>query len=107
MLSKFNSSFDNFLLNRLIRFRFHKKSSKLGFRIFQIWDLKIEKTSIFSLSVNDFYIMLIDIVDFDGRLAVNKKGAATTKGGRKPAKGKEPKDPNKPKRPPSAFFVFM
>jgi len=43
----------------------------------------------------------------DAKLAVNKKGAATTKGGRKPAKGKEPKDPNKPKRPPSAFFVFM
>ncbi|CAI8600214.1 unnamed protein product [Vicia faba] len=41
------------------------------------------------------------------KLAVNKKGAAATKGGKKPAKGKEPKDPNKPKRPPSAFFVFM
>ncbi|XP_004500864.1 HMG1/2-like protein [Cicer arietinum] len=43
----------------------------------------------------------------DAKLAVNKKGAAATKGGRKPAKGKEPKDPNRPKRPPSAFFVFM
>nr|AFK36584.1 unknown [Medicago truncatula] len=43
----------------------------------------------------------------DAKLAVNKKGAVATKGGRKPAKGKEPKDPNKPKRPPSAFFVFM
>ncbi|KAK2392757.1 HMG1/2-like protein [Trifolium repens] len=41
------------------------------------------------------------------KLAVNKKGAPATKGGRKPAKGKEPKDPNKPKRPASAFFVFM
>ncbi|MQI32230.1 hypothetical protein EI016_23865 [Escherichia coli] len=43
----------------------------------------------------------------DAKLAVNKKGAAATKGGRKPAKGKAAKDPNKPKRPPSAFFVFM
>ncbi|KAK2446632.1 HMG1/2-like protein [Trifolium repens] len=41
------------------------------------------------------------------KLAVNKKGAPATKGGRKPAKGKEPKDPNKPKRPASAFFIFM
>ncbi|KAK7311023.1 hypothetical protein RJT34_08875 [Clitoria ternatea] len=43
----------------------------------------------------------------DAKLAVNKKGAAATKGGRKPSKGKAAKDPNKPKRPPSAFFVFM
>ncbi|KAE9586672.1 hypothetical protein Lal_00004952 [Lupinus albus] len=43
----------------------------------------------------------------DPKLAVNKKGGATTKGGRKPAKAKAAKDPNKPKRPPSAFFVFM
>ncbi|GAU30168.1 hypothetical protein TSUD_311190 [Trifolium subterraneum] len=43
----------------------------------------------------------------DTKLAVNKKAAPATKGGRKPAKGKEPKDPNKPKRPASAFFVFM
>ncbi|XP_045806325.1 HMG1/2-like protein [Trifolium pratense] len=43
----------------------------------------------------------------DAKLAVNKKAAPATKGGRKPAKGKEPKDPNKPKRPASAFFIFM
>ncbi|KAJ7966980.1 High mobility group B protein 2 [Quillaja saponaria] len=44
----------------------------------------------------------------DAKLAVIKKGGATTtKGGRKPAKGKAAKDPNKPKRPASAFFVFM
>jgi high mobility group protein B1 len=52
-------------------------------------------------------VLVIDAIDFDGRLAVNKKGAPATKGGRKPAKGKEPKDPNKPKRPASAFFIFM
>lgn len=63
--------------------------------------------------VEEFYVLHVDIVDFDFdfgfdvRLAVNKKGAPATKGGKKPAKGKEPKDPNKPKRPPSAFFVFM
>ena len=43
----------------------------------------------------------------DAKLAVNKKGAAATKGSRKASKGKAAKDPNKPKRPPSAFFVFM
>ncbi|KAJ7957979.1 High mobility group B protein 2 [Quillaja saponaria] len=43
----------------------------------------------------------------DAKLAVNKKGGAATKGGKKPAKGKAAKDPNKPKRPASAFFVFM
>ncbi|KAK6939088.1 High mobility group box domain [Dillenia turbinata] len=40
----------------------------------------------------------------DTRLSV-KKGAATTKVGKKA--GKAAKDPNKPKRPASAFFVFM
>ncbi|KAL5073775.1 hypothetical protein RYX36_012759 [Vicia faba] len=63
------------------------------------------------ISVGEFYVLHVDTVGFDFdsdvRLAVNKKGAAATKGGKKPAKGKEPKDPNKPKRPPSAFFVFM
>ncbi|KAE9603495.1 hypothetical protein Lal_00001822 [Lupinus albus] len=43
----------------------------------------------------------------DPKLGVNKKGGATAKVTRKPAKGKAAKDPNKPKRPPSAFFVFM
>ncbi|XP_057974451.1 HMG1/2-like protein isoform X4 [Malania oleifera] len=38
----------------------------------------------------------------DNKLAVKRKGAATTKAAKKAAK-----DPNKPKRPPSAFFVFM
>ena len=50
---------------------------------------------------------LVILYGFGGRLAVNKKGAAATKGSRKTGKGKAAKDPNKPKRPPSAFFVFM
>lgn len=56
-----------------------------------------------------YYLLVFDAIDFgfDCRLAVNKKGAPATKGGRKPSKGKAAKDPNKPKRPPSAFFVFM
>ncbi|GFZ09457.1 HMG1/2-like protein [Actinidia chinensis var. chinensis] len=44
----------------------------------------------------------------DSKLSVKKRGAATEKVSKKPAKkGKAVKDPNKPKRPASAFFVFM
>ncbi|KAF8406714.1 hypothetical protein HHK36_008806 [Tetracentron sinense] len=44
----------------------------------------------------------------DSKLSVKRKGTATERAGKKPAKKEKPvKDPNKPKRPASAFFVFM
>ncbi|KAK2443602.1 high mobility group B1 [Trifolium repens] len=41
------------------------------------------------------------------KLAVNKKGAPATKGGRKPTKGKKPAKGKKPERPGNDFFVFI